>query len=33
VSATAIFPLFALALILWLLPETRGKELEETARV
>lgn len=33
VSATSIFPLFALALILWLLPETRGKELEETARV
>ncbi|WP_437757815.1 MFS transporter [Sorangium sp. So ce1389] len=33
VSATAIFPLVALALILWLLPETRGKELEETARV
>lgn len=33
VSATAIFPLLALALILWLLPETRGKELEETARV
>ncbi|WP_437487888.1 MFS transporter [Sorangium sp. So ce1014] len=33
VSATAIFPVIALALILWLLPETRGKELEETARV
>lgn len=33
VSATAIFPLLALGLILWLLPETRGKELEETARV
>ncbi|KYF85780.1 MFS transporter [Sorangium sp. So ce388] len=33
VSATAIFPIAALALILWLLPETRGKELEETARV
>ncbi|WP_437550695.1 MFS transporter [Sorangium sp. So ce448] len=33
VSATALFPLVALALILWLLPETRGKELEETARV
>ncbi|AUX20838.1 MFS transporter [Sorangium cellulosum] len=33
VSATAIFPLVALALILWLLPETRGKELEETARI
>jgi putative MFS transporter len=33
VSSTAIFPLLALGLILWLLPETRGKELEETARV
>ncbi|KYF77189.1 MFS transporter [Sorangium cellulosum] len=33
VSMTSIFPLLALALILWLLPETRGKELEETARV
>ncbi|CAN91597.1 MULTISPECIES: MFS transporter [Sorangium] len=33
VSATALFPLVALALILWLLPETRGKELEETARI
>ncbi len=32
VSATAIFPMIALALILWLLPETRGKELEETSR-
>ncbi|WP_437877450.1 MFS transporter [Sorangium sp. So ce513] len=32
-SATVIFPLIALGLILWFLPETRGKELEETARV
>ncbi len=31
VSATAIFPLLALGLILALLPETRGRELEETA--
>lgn len=31
VSATAFFPLAALALILWLLPETQGKELEQTA--
>jgi putative MFS transporter len=33
VSATAIFPLIAVGLIFWLLPETRGKELEETAAV
>jgi MFS transporter, putative metabolite:H+ symporter len=33
VSATAIFPIAALGLILWLLPETRGKELEQTAAV
>ncbi|WP_437679185.1 MFS transporter [Sorangium sp. So ce131] len=33
VSTTAVFPLIALVLILWLLPETRGKELEETSRV
>jgi putative MFS transporter len=31
VRVTAIFPIVALALILWLLPETRDKELEETA--
>lgn len=31
VSATAVFPLLALGLILALLPETRGKELEQTA--
>jgi putative MFS transporter len=30
---TAIFPVFALILILWLLPETRLRELEETASV
>lgn len=28
---TAIFPIFALILVLWLLPETRGKELEDSA--
>jgi putative MFS transporter len=28
---SAIFPLFAILLILWLLPETRGKELEDSA--
>lgn len=33
VAMTAIGPLLALVLILWLLPETRGKELEETARI
>ena len=33
VRPTAIFPLIALALILFLLPETANKELEETARV
>jgi len=31
VSATAVFPLLALGLILALLPETGGRELEETA--
>jgi putative MFS transporter len=31
VRVTALFPLLALALILWLLPETRARELEETA--
>lgn len=31
VGATAVFPLLALALILALLPETGGRELEETA--
>jgi putative MFS transporter len=30
---TAIFPILALGLILWLLPETRALELEETASV
>lgn len=30
---TACFPVLALVLILWLLPETRGKELEESARL
>jgi MFS transporter, putative metabolite:H+ symporter len=33
ISPTALAPLVALALILWLLPETRGKELEETSAV
>ena len=32
VSLTAIFPCIALVLILVLLPETRGRELEETSR-
>jgi len=31
VSVTTIFPVVALGLILWWLPETKGKELEETA--
>ncbi len=31
VTYTAVFPLMALGLILWLLPETRGMELEETS--
>lgn len=31
VRVTAIFPLIALVLILWLLPETKSRELEETA--
>lgn len=30
-AATAVFPLLALGFILWLLPETSGRELEETA--
>lgn len=30
---TSIFPILALLLILWLLPETRARELEETASV
>lgn len=33
VRVTAIFPLLAVALIVWLLPETRARELEETARI
>jgi putative MFS transporter len=32
VSLTALGPLGALALILWLLPETRARDLEETAQ-
>ncbi len=32
-AATAVFPLLALGLILWLLPETSGRELEETAEL
>lgn len=31
VAATAVFPILALIAILWLLPETAGRELEETA--
>ena len=31
VASTSVFPLLALALIWWWLPETRGKELEETS--
>jgi putative MFS transporter len=30
---TAVCPVVALGLILWLLPETRGRELEETSRL
>jgi MFS transporter, putative metabolite:H+ symporter len=33
VSTTAVFPLLALGIILARFPETRGKELEETAKV
>ncbi len=33
VACTAVFPLFALALILTKLPETSGKELEETSAI
>ncbi len=33
VALTAIGPILALILILWLLPETRGKELEETSAI
>ncbi|MFK7985997.1 MAG: MFS transporter [Sandaracinaceae bacterium] len=33
VALTAIGPMIALGLILWLLPETKGRELEETSRM
>lgn len=33
VRSTVLFPIVALALILWLLPETKAKELEQTALV
>lgn len=33
VALTAVGPLLALGLILWLLPETSGRELEETAAI
>jgi putative MFS transporter len=33
VALTALGPMLALGLILWLLPETSGKELEETAAI
>lgn len=32
-SATAIFPLIAIVLVFWLLPETKGSELDETAKL
>jgi MFS transporter, putative metabolite:H+ symporter len=32
-ALTAIGPIIALALILWLLPETKGRELEDTAAI
>lgn len=31
IRTTAVFPILALVLVYWLLPETRGRELEETA--
>ncbi len=31
VASTTLFPAIALVLILWLMPETRGRELEETS--
>lgn len=33
VASMAIFPLIAVGLVLWLMPETGGRELEETARI
>ena len=33
IRPTALFPLIALALIWWLLPETKGKDLDETAQI
>ena len=33
VSVTVIGPILAIALLLWRMPETRGQELEETARL
>jgi putative MFS transporter len=33
VALTALGPMLALGLIVWLLPETRGRELEETAAI
>jgi putative MFS transporter len=33
VPVTAVFPIVALALVLWQLPETKAKELEETAAI
>src|SRR5262249_44963458 len=33
VRGTALFPILALILILWLLPETKAMELEETSRL
>ena len=31
--ASVVFPILALALLLWLLPETRGRELEQTSEL
>ncbi len=33
VASMAIFPLIAVGLVLWLMPETGGRELEDTARI
>jgi putative MFS transporter len=33
IRATSVFPLVTIALVFWLLPETKSRSLEETARV